>query len=174
MDLKCLEVVCENPDTNYADNDKHISRHSMVLRNLLALERSTVPNVDYFRHIQPDVKPYMRKIVTTWMLEVCTNKKKLYTSKKFCVLKSEIQKIKKNLQVCDEQRCEEQIFPLAVNFMDRFLCVCAISRQQLQLVGTVCLLLATKLRQCHALTVDLLCAYTDNSVTPDQLRVSCI
>lgn len=56
--------------------------------------------------------------------------------------------------------------------MDRFLCLCPISRQTLQLLGTCCLLLASKIRQCHALTVDLLCAYTDHSVTPDQIRVS--
>jgi hypothetical protein len=75
-------------------------------------------------------------------------------------------------QVCDEQRCEEQVFPLAINYMDRFLCICPIYRQQLQLLGTAALLLASKIRQCHALSVDLLCAYTDHSCTPDQIRVS--
>lgn len=70
MDLKCLEVVSESPDGNYAGKDTNISRHSRVLRNLLALERSTIPHLDYFRDVQPDVKPFMRKIVTTWMLEV--------------------------------------------------------------------------------------------------------
>lgn len=74
--------------------------------------------------------------------------------------------------MCDEQRCEEQVFPLAVNYMDRFLCMCPISRQQFQLLGAVCLLLATKIRQCYALTTDLLCAYTDYSVSPDEIRVS--
>lgn len=75
------------------------------------------------------------------------------------------------LKVCDEQRCEEQVFPLAINYMDRFLCQCPISRQQFQLLGSVCLLLATKIRQCYALTADLLCAYTDFSVTPEEIRV---
>lgn len=58
--------------------------------------------------------------------------------------------------------------------MDRFLCICPISRSQFQLLGAVCLLLATKIRQCYALTADLLCAYTDYSVKSDEIRVSFI
>lgn len=76
------------------------------------------------------------------------------------------------LQVCEEQNCEEQVFPLAVNFMDRFLCECAIPRQQLQLVGATALLVSTKIRQCHNLTIHLLCAYTDHSVAPEEIKVS--
>lgn len=76
------------------------------------------------------------------------------------------------MQVCDEQRCEEQVFPLAINYLDRFLCLCSVSRQQFQLCGATCLLLASKIRQCHALTAELLYAYTDCSVTPEQMRVS--
>lgn len=52
--------------------------------------------------------------------------------------------------------------------------MCPISRQQFQLLGAVCLLLATKIRQCYALTTDLLCAYTDYSVSPDEIRVSIV
>lgn len=70
MDLKCLEVICENPDNNCAENDQAISSDPRVIRNLLALERLSIPHLDYFRLVQSDLKPYMRKIVTTWMLEV--------------------------------------------------------------------------------------------------------
>lgn len=70
MDLKCLEVVCETADNNFAEKDNAISQDPRILRNLLALERATIPHVDYFRIIQGDLKPFMRKIVTTWMLEV--------------------------------------------------------------------------------------------------------
>lgn len=55
--------------------------------------------------------------------------------------------------------------------MDRFLCVCAIKRQQLQLLGATCLLIASKVRS-STLPVDLLCAYTDYSVTTEMLIVS--
>lgn len=76
------------------------------------------------------------------------------------------------LQVCEEQLCEEQIFPLAINCMDRFLCVCKIKRQQLQLLGATCLLIASKIRSSNILTIELLCAYTDYSVTYNHIRVS--
>lgn len=75
-------------------------------------------------------------------------------------------------QVCEEQNCEDQVFPLSVNFLDRFLCACDISKTHLQLTGAVCLLLASKVRQCTALTIELLCYYTENSVTPEEMRVS--
>lgn len=76
-----------------------------------------------------------------------------------------------DVQVCEEQQCEEQVFPLAVSYMDRFLVQRAISRQQLQLLAVTSMLLASKFRQCHPLSVDLLCAYTDNSVYPHEVRV---
>lgn len=124
-----------------AQRDAVIFEDLRVLHNLLDLEPVYVPPCNYFVVVQKDVQPYMRKVVSTWMLEVC-----------------------------EEQQCEDQVFPLAVNFLDRFLCACAISRRQLQLSAAVCLLLASKIRQCHALGVDLLCFYSDHSILPDELR----
>ena len=72
----------------------------------------------------------------------------------------------------EEQNCEEQVFPLAVNLLDRFLAVSLVQRCQLQLLGCVCLLAATKLRQCRPIGVDLLVYYTDYSVTANEIRVS--
>lgn len=76
------------------------------------------------------------------------------------------------IKVCEEQSCEDQVFPLSVNFLDRFLCACDISKTHLQLTGAVCLLLASKVRQCTALSIELLCYYTENSVTPEEMRVN--
>ncbi|GAB0097317.1 Cyclin [Sergentomyia squamirostris] len=141
MDLRCDEVVSGRIDSNFAEIDSTMSKDPRVLQNLIQLERSTVPHCDYFKIPQSDLKPFMRKFVAIWMLELC-----------------------------DEQHTEEQVFPLAINFLDRFLCVCTISRQQLQLLGATCLLVASKIRQCFALSVDLLCAYTDYTVTSEQIR----
>lgn len=47
-----------------------------------------------------------------------------------------------------------------------------LQRCQLQLLGCVCLLTASKLRQCRPIGVDLLVYYTDYSVTAAQIRVS--
>nr|CAD7425404.1 unnamed protein product [Timema monikensis] len=138
MDLLCVERLT---DSQFAINDKVIFKDMRVLRNLLDLETKYIPPCNYFGTVQKDIQPFMRKVVATWMSEVC-----------------------------EEQRCEDQVFPLAVNFLDRFLCRCSISRRQLQLTAAVSLLLASKIRQCHALSVDLLCFYTDHSITPDEMR----
>lgn len=74
--------------------------------------------------------------------------------------------------MCEEQACEEQVFAVAANLLDRFLCACVVQRTQLQLLGAVCLLLASKLRQCRPLSVELLAYYTDYSVTQQEIRVS--
>ena len=74
--------------------------------------------------------------------------------------------------MCEEHACEEQVFAVAANLLDRFLCACVVQRTQLQLLGAVCLLLASKLRQCRPLSVDLLAYYTDYSVSQQEIRVS--
>ncbi|XP_058065470.1 G1/S-specific cyclin-D2 [Anopheles bellator] len=139
--LSCEESMYEETGSRLAEPDHHMITDDRVIRNLLLLQRLTIPECNYFQEKQQDVKPHMRKIVTTWMLEVC-----------------------------DEQKCEEQTFPLAVNFFDRFLCVLRINRYHLQLLGCCALLLASKIRQCQPLTVDVLSAYTDHAVSPDQIR----
>ncbi|KAJ4435640.1 hypothetical protein ANN_18256 [Periplaneta americana] len=140
MDLLCVERLS---GCRLAERDRVIFEDMRVLQNLLDLETVYTPARNYFGTVQKDIQPFMRKVVSTWMLEVC-----------------------------EEQHCEDQVFPLAVNFLDRFLCRCPISRRQLQLVAAVCLLLATKIRQCQVLSVDVLCAYTDNSISPEEMRVS--
>ncbi|KAF5296228.1 hypothetical protein FQA39_LY12565 [Lamprigera yunnana] len=133
-----MELSCtENPSVvNFAQKDPAIFRDIRVIENLLKDEAMYVCPSDYFTVVQEEIQPYMRNVVATWMMEVC-----------------------------EEQMCEEQVFPLAVNYMDRFLCMCVIKRQQLQLLGATCLLIASKIRSSTILTVDLLCAYTDYSIT---------
>ncbi|KAK2717955.1 G1/S-specific cyclin-D2-like isoform X2 [Artemia franciscana] len=72
--------------------------------------------------------------------------------------------------VCLEQRCEAQVFPLGVKLLDRYLAQGKVHKVHLQLLACVCLLTATKLRQCRALGVDLLVYYTDYSITAEEIR----
>ncbi|XP_013772953.1 G1/S-specific cyclin-D2-like [Limulus polyphemus] len=111
-----------------------------VLQNLLQLEDRYYLASSYFVCLQSDIKPYMREKVTEWMWEVC-----------------------------EGEHCQQDVFPLAVNCMDRFLSVVKLKRSQLQLLGTVCLFLASKLRQVVPLMGRKLCQYTDNSVTQEEL-----
>lgn len=75
-------------------------------------------------------------------------------------------------QVCEEEKCQEEVFPLAMNIMDRFLSVVRIRKSQLQLLGAVCLFLASKIRQTKPLNPHKLVLYTDHSITCDELVVS--
>lgn len=57
-------------DNNIAGRDKVIFQDFRVLRNLLEMEHLYIPNCNYFRDVQHDMQPFMRKVVTTWMQEV--------------------------------------------------------------------------------------------------------
>lgn len=139
MELTCNDRIPHNVSV-YAGSDPVIFRDARVVDNLLNDEVMYIPRCNYFDEIQTDIEPYMRKVVTTWMLEVC-----------------------------EEQSIEDQVLPLAVNYMDRFLCTCRIKRSQLQLLAATCLLLASKIRCCNSFQLELLCAYTDYSVTPENI-----
>lgn len=68
MDLMCTEKITQ--DSCYAMKDLNVLEDERVLRDLLELEEIYVPSCDYFKGFQSDVEPFMRKIVTKWMLEV--------------------------------------------------------------------------------------------------------
>uniref|UniRef100_A0A8D0FH61 Cyclin-like domain-containing protein n=1 Tax=Strix occidentalis caurina TaxID=311401 RepID=A0A8D0FH61_STROC len=139
MELLCCEVDPMRralPDPNLLYDDR-------VLHNLLTIEERYLPQCSYFKCVQKDIQPFMRRMVATWMLEVC-----------------------------EEQKCEEEVFPLAMNYLDRFLAVVPTRKCHLQLLGAVCMFLASKLKETIPLTAEKLCIYTDNSIKPQELLVS--
>ncbi|KAK7891138.1 hypothetical protein WMY93_023101 [Mugilogobius chulae] len=113
MELLCLELdrnIRARPDPNLLCDDR-------VLHSLLTIEERFLPQYSYFKGVQKDIQPFMRRMVATWMLEVC-----------------------------EEQKCEEEVFPLAMNYLDRFLTVVPTKKCNLQLLGAVCMFLASKLK----------------------------
>ncbi|XP_027764464.1 G1/S-specific cyclin-D3-like [Empidonax traillii] len=140
-----MELLCVESASRVprAGPDPQLLGDRRVLRNLLSLEERYSPRVSYFQCVQRDIQPYMRRMLAVWMLEVC-----------------------------EEQKCEEEVFPLAMNYVDRFLSSVPVQKNHLQLLGAVCMLLASKLRETMPLTVEKLCIYTDNSITPQQLLVT--
>uniref|UniRef100_A0A8C3EWC9 Cyclin D3 n=1 Tax=Corvus moneduloides TaxID=1196302 RepID=A0A8C3EWC9_CORMO len=124
-----MELLCAEsvPRVPRAGRDLHLLGDRRVLQNLLSLEERYSPRVSYFQCVQRDIQPYMRKMLAFWMLEVC-----------------------------EEQKCEEEVFPLAMNYVDRYLSSVPVQKNHLQLLGAVCMLLK-------------LCIYTDNSITPQEL-----
>lgn len=67
MDLLCAERLA---DCRLAERDRVIFEDMRVLQNLLDLETVYIPACNYFGTVQKDIQPYMRKVVSTWMLEV--------------------------------------------------------------------------------------------------------
>ncbi|XP_018619398.1 G1/S-specific cyclin-D1 [Scleropages formosus] len=134
-ELLCCEA--ESVRRAYRDGNLLTDR---VLQTMLKAEDSYLPSANYFKCVQKEILPYMRKIVATWMLEVC-----------------------------EEQKCEEEVFPLAMNYFDRFLSVEPIKKTRLQLLGATCMFLASKMKETIPLTAEKLCIYTDNSIRPSEL-----
>ncbi|XP_034734516.1 G1/S-specific cyclin-D1-like [Etheostoma cragini] len=139
MDHQLLCCEGDRPAIRRAYRDSNLL-NDRVLHALLRAEDKYLPSPNYFKCVQREVAPYMRRIVATWMLEVC-----------------------------EEQKCEEEVFPLAMNYVDRFLSVEPTKKTHLQVLGAACMFLASKLKETIPLTAEKLCIYTDNSITPTQL-----
>ena len=50
--------------------DPVLLRDDRVLERLLELEDHFLPRCDYFKFVQKEIKPFMRRTVATWMVEV--------------------------------------------------------------------------------------------------------
>ncbi|XP_048828688.1 G1/S-specific cyclin-D1 [Brienomyrus brachyistius] len=132
-------LCCEVESIRRAYQDANLL-NDRVLQTMLKAEDNYLPSANYFKCVQKDIVPYMRRIVATWMLEVC-----------------------------EEQKCEEEVFPLAMNYLDRFLSVETTKKSRLQLLGATCMFLASKMKETIPLTAEKLCIYTDNSIRPSEL-----
>ena len=77
-----------------------------------------------------------------------------------------------SLQVCEEQQCQSDVFPLAMNLLDRFLSVTSVKKDHLQLLGAVCLFISSKLKETRSLTAEFLVQCADNSITTGHIIVS--
>lgn len=66
MDLQCREGF----GLRHSYKDPILLNDERVLKNLLSYEERYMPSATYLTVLQNDIKPYMRKIVASWMLEV--------------------------------------------------------------------------------------------------------
>ena len=125
---------------NKAPVDVNLLEDERTLRNLLHMEDFYRIQSNYFVYVQTEIKPWMRKMLSSWMLEVCKN-----------------------------QSREDDVFVLAMNILDRFLSVQPIGKRHLQLLGTVCMFIAAKLRSAVQFNAETLVIYTANSITIEEL-----
>ncbi|KAG8433965.1 hypothetical protein GDO86_012357 [Hymenochirus boettgeri] len=133
-------LLCWEAETELRAQADPVLLQSRVLVELMALEEKYIPSASYFQCVQKEIHPYMRKILTSWMLEVC-----------------------------EDQRCGEEVFPLAVNCLDRYLSLVPVKKSHLQLVGSTCLFLASKLKESKPMTSESLSMYSDFSFTEKEL-----
>merc|ERR1712218_620947 len=133
----------ENPLAVKAIQDHSQIKDVRILQNLLRNEDRFLPEIpDYMKTLQSNnITPDMRKIVADWMLEVI-----------------------------QEQNSQPEVFCLAINVLDRFLSQTQIQRQQLQLLGAVCILIASKIREPCPIPGKSLIIYTDYSITAEELK----
>ena len=117
-----------------------------TISSFLQVEQSYTISFDYFKTNQHAFDASMRSTLTTWMLEVC-----------------------------EEEACTNQVFALSVNLLDRVICVLSdrIEKRHLQLIGIVCLFIASKLKSVESAAPHLdaakLIDYTAHTFTLGEL-----
>lgn len=135
-----INIEFMNLNLQKASIDVNMLQDDRVLQNLLFTEENYCINTNYFETMQTEIKPWMRQTLASWMLEVCEN-----------------------------QDCSEDVLVLAMNILDRFLSIQQIGKRHLQLLGTVCLFIASKVRCAVPLSAETLVVYTDNSIVLEEL-----
>lgn len=90
---------------------------------------------------QPDINNSMRAILVDWLVEVA-----------------------------EEYRLSSETLYLAVNYIDRFLSSMVVLRKKLQLVGTACMLIASKLEEIYPPEVSEFVYITDDTYTDKEVR----
>ena len=127
----------------HSKEDPVLLQDSRILPNLLQRQQNSDTFEDYFKTVQTEVRPHMRKIVSDWMLEVT-----------------------------EEQQCQPEVFHLAINYLDRYLSTRDIQKNQFQLIACVCMFLASKFKETCPLPAEHLVIYTDYSVAVKDIMVS--
>ncbi|VDD94432.1 unnamed protein product [Enterobius vermicularis] len=93
------------------------------------------PRGNYFANLQQNLIPKNRQQAMEWLYDVC-----------------------------EEEKCEPDVFPLAVSYVDRFLSVQPICREDLQVLASVCLFIASKVKAPQPLNAKRIAYYTDGGV----------
>ncbi|KAB5541274.1 hypothetical protein DKX38_014248 [Salix brachista] len=149
------DIECEVEEGNHNDLEKFPSTESTkqtglrrcsyassIYRYLQSLEVEDNRRClpNYMREVQNDVLVNMREILVDWLVEVA-----------------------------EEYRLVSDTLYLTVSYIDRFLSSQALSRNNLQLLGVSCMLIASKYEEISPPNVESFCHITDNSCTKDQV-----
>ncbi|CAD8048040.1 unnamed protein product [Paramecium sonneborni] len=112
--------ILQNENPNY-QNSQIGGFSQETLQVLMLQEIEYAPNSDYLQSIQTQITPLMRAILMDWMIEVCS----VYFMKR-------------------------DTYYLAVAYVDSYLSKKAITKSELQLLGTASMLIASKMEEVEA------------------------
>lgn len=110
-----------------------------VFEHLKQAEVTFRPSATYMSK-QPDITYSMRAVLIDWLSEVC-----------------------------EEYRLQQATLYLCISYVDRFLSKMAVNRAKLQLLGTCCMYLASKMEEIYPPNINEFVYITDNSYTKKQV-----
>lgn len=116
-------------------HDRSIHLDERVLENLLIAEENLKSNHLYFNAVQEHIEPIHREQAVEWIYDVAK-----------------------------EEKCDADVFPLAVSLIDRFLSLQNIFRQDIQVLAGVCLFIASKVKAPQPMNAARVSYYTADSV----------
>ncbi|XP_019072151.1 cyclin-A1-1 isoform X2 [Vitis vinifera] len=127
-------------DDNFGDPQFCATMACDIYKHLRASEARKRPSTDFMERIQKDVNASMRSILIDWLVEVA-----------------------------EEYRLVPDTLYLTVNFIDRYLSGNVMNRQQLQLLGVACMMIAAKYEEICAPQVEEFCYITDNTYFKEEV-----
>ncbi|CAA7013433.1 unnamed protein product [Microthlaspi erraticum] len=129
-----------NIDSNLVDPQLCGAFASDIYEHLRSLEVKKRPALDYMERIQLNINASMRSILIDWLVEVA-----------------------------EEYRLLPETLYLAVNYVDRYLSGNAMTKQNLQLLGISCMMIAAKYEEVFVPLVEDFCYITDNTYLKNEL-----
>ncbi|CAH8258455.1 unnamed protein product [Arabidopsis lyrata] len=129
-----------NIDSDLMDPQLCASFAFDIYEHLRASEVKKRPALDYMERIQLNINASMRSILIDWLVEVA-----------------------------EEYRLSPETLYLAVNYVDRYLTGNAINKQNLQLLGVACMMIAAKYEEVCVPQVEDFCYITDNTYLRNEL-----
>ncbi|GFZ09813.1 cyclin A1;1 [Actinidia rufa] len=127
-------------DDNVSDPQLCATITCDIYNNLRTSETEKRPRTDYLERVQKDINASMRAILIDWLVEVA-----------------------------EEYSLGSETLFLTVNYIDRYLSGNIISRQQLQLLGVACMMIAAKYEEICAPQVDDFVYVTDNTYFKEEV-----
>jgi len=128
-------------DRRYKDDPQMCAEYAEdIYHHLLDAEEIHSPSPSYMERVQSDINQQMRGILVDWLVEVA-----------------------------EEYRLHSDTLFLSVLYTDKALSIFSVPRSQLQLVGVTAMLIASKLEEIYAPSVEEFCYITDNTYSREQV-----